>query len=150
MKTHDRKFPQLAGALITAGLAIMGGPVRAETSAPEPQVSIELNTLTNVEGGCRLSFLAQNTLETDLDRLVLETVLFTKEGAVQTLTLFDFQALPTGRPRVRQFDLAGASCESLGNILINGVNQCVGGDLDANACADALKLQSRTENEVLG
>lgn len=150
MKTHDRKFPQLAGALILAGLAVMGGPAQAETSAPVPAISIELNTLTDVEGGCRLSFLAQNALETDLDRLVLETVLFTKEGAVQTLTLFDFQSLPTGRPRVRQFDLAGASCDGLGNILINGVNQCVGGDLDANACADALKLQSRTENEVLG
>lgn len=150
MKNHDRKFPQLAGALMTAGLAVMGGPAQAETPAPEPAISIELNTLTAVENGCRLSFLAQNTLETDLDRLVLETVLFTREGAVQTLTLFDFQSLPAGRPRVRQFDLAGASCDGIGNILINGVNQCAGSDLDAGTCAGALKLQSRTENEVLG
>ncbi|MGB0901681.1 hypothetical protein [Halocynthiibacter sp.] len=150
MKTHDRNFPQLAGALIIAGLAVMGGPAQAGTSVPEPQISIELNAVTPTESGCRLSFLAQNSLGEDLERLVLETVLFTREGAVQTMTLFDFQSLPTGRPRVRQFDLASANCAGLGNILINGVNQCVGGDLDANICADALRLQSRTENEVLG
>ncbi len=65
-----------------------------------------------------------------------------------TLSLFDFQSLPKGKPRVRQFDLAGTKCEGLRQILINGVARCDGAD--PATCQSALQLGSRTKQEVLG
>ncbi|WP_231704009.1 hypothetical protein [Cochlodiniinecator piscidefendens] len=135
---------------VIAGCVALIAPAQAQSPAPGPELFIELNTVSEIENGCRLAFLAQNTLGSDLDALVLETVLFTSDGNVERLTLFDFQDLPQGRPRVRQFDLTGVQCPTLGDVLINGVNQCDGENIDQNACSQNLKLNSNTNHEVLG
>ncbi|WP_146673517.1 hypothetical protein [Thioclava sp. F36-6] len=96
-----------------------------------------------------MSFLAENGLESDLDALVVEAVIFTRAGGVERLLLLDFRDLPAGKPRVRQFDLAGLRCEALGLILINGVETCEGAG--EGACADALETGSRVDGtEVTG
>ena len=116
----------------------------AEDAAPT--LSLELNRIDPLDGACRLTFMAENGLSADLQGLALETVLIDTEGLVERLTVFEFGALPAGIPRVRQFDLPGLSCEALGQVLINGVAEC-GGTVD---CAAALKLDTRTEVEVVG
>lgn len=136
------------GAFCIAALA--AGAAEAEQSQPDPVLRIELNTATDVEGACRLSFLAENGLSVDLDALVLETVVFTTERQVDRLTLFDFQTVPAGRPRVRQFDLAGVTCAGMGSLLINGVEACSGDGIEPTDCQGALQLESRTEIEVQG
>ena len=78
--------------------------------------------------------------------LSLETVLIDTAGRVERLTLFEFGALPDGVPRVRQFDIPGLACESLGRVLINGVSDCSAGA----ACAEGLELTTRTDVEVIG
>jgi len=109
-------------------------------------LSIELNRIDPMDGACRLTFLAENALGTDLDVLSLETVLIDAEGRVDRLTLFDFGALPDGVPRVRQFDVPDLECGTLGRVLINGVAECSAGE----NCADALRLSTRTDVEVIG
>ena len=147
MKRHGHFFSLSTGAAIVAGsLAMAALPASAE----EPVLAVELNTVTEIENGCRLSFLAENTLGADLSVLVLETVLFTVDGGVDRLTLFDFQDLPRGRPRVRQFDLNGSNCVNLGDLLINGVQSCIGEGLAGSECSEALSLSSRTDHEVKG
>lgn len=111
-----------------------------------PRLSLELNRIDALEGACRLTFMAENALDEDLDALSLETVLIDTEGRVERLTLFDFGALPAGIPRVRQFDVPGLACDSLGRVLINGVTECGA----AEGCSDALELRTRTEVEVIG
>ena len=118
--------------------------------AEEPALGLELNTVNEEEGACRLTFLAENALGADLDALVLEAVLFTAGGSVDRLTLFDFGALPAGRPRVRQFDVNGLSCDALGQVLVNGATECAGAGLAPGACIDALRISSRTGVEVAG
>ncbi|TQV66678.1 hypothetical protein [Aliiroseovarius halocynthiae] len=118
------------------------------TSPEGGELSIELNSTETMSSGCRLTFMAVNTTGADLGQVVLETVLFGKDGAVITLSLFDFQDLPIAKPRVRQFDMAGQSCDGVGQILINGIDTCEGSS--AEACQSALKLTSRIEVEVQG
>ena len=119
-------------------------PAVAQDSEP-PRLSVELNRIDPLDGACRLTFLAENTLGTDLDGLALETVLIDRDGRVERLTLFDFGALPDGVPRVRQFDIPGLDCAGLGQVLVNGVADCS----HAAGC-DPLHLLSRTDVEVIG
>jgi len=111
-------------------------------------LSLDLNTAENVDGACRLTFMVENTLTHDLTALAYETVVITTAGEVERLTIFDFGAVPAGRPRVRQFDLTGISCDTIGRLLINGASACAGATPDA--CIDALKLESRTKQELVG
>ena len=116
-----------------------------------PSLSLELNATQTLETGCRLTFVIENNMAADLDTAVFETVLFTSEGLVDRLTLFDMQMLPVDRPRVRQFDVANLACETLGRVLINGVQACSGEGIDAAACQGALNPSSRVDGvEMLG
>ncbi|WP_420003850.1 hypothetical protein [Arenibacterium sp. LLYu02] len=138
----------LSAALL---LPSLGQVARAEgTTPPRTGVQIELNALTEGEGGCRLSFLAQNASGQEISEAIYETVLFDRMGGVMLLTLFDFRDLPLDRPRVRQFDLGGVACAALGRVLINGASRCVVEGQDSAACTEGLTLSSRTDVEVLG
>ncbi|WP_039019273.1 hypothetical protein [Halocynthiibacter namhaensis] len=155
MKNHGQNhLIPVAATIIATGFLAMAAPAQGETSASGATLMIELNTVSETPGGCRLSFLAQNDLSVDLNTLVLETVLFTKDGGVDRLTLFDFQTLPQGRPRLRQFDVSDLSCSALGSILINGVHACAGSDGDTeittDSCRDALRFNTRTDHEIQG
>lgn len=66
------------------------------------------------------------------------------------LTLFDFGALPAGRPRVRQFVVPGQECAALGSVLINGVVTCTAPGLEATACETGLSVSSRTNVDLIG
>lgn len=130
-------------ALLAASLCAPFPVLAQESNAPG--LSVELNATDTVGESCRLTFLLSNGLQQDIDKLVAETVLFSDEGGVILLTLFDFAALPAGRPRVRQFQVPDTSCDRLGQVLINGVGTCTIGGAASTACQDALTLSSRVE-----
>lgn len=138
------RVPLNAFALLCAA-----GFANADT-VDEADITVELNTVQPVEGGCQLTFVASTAHPEGIANLVFETVLFTTEGTVERLTLFDFGALPAGTPRVRQFVLPELECTDLGQLLFNGVNTCDAAGLDGAACATNLTLRSRTEVELLG
>lgn len=145
---HSGKARRALVWLVLAGLAT---PASADESVPGPSLALTLNAVTATEaGGCRLTFVMRNDQGADIDKLVAEAVLFDSAGRVATMTLFDFGALPEGRPRVRQFDLAGQSCDGIGGVLINGISTCEGAGITPAACLDALHLSSETEIEVTG
>lgn len=126
---------------LAAALVLSAGLGQAQ-DRPAPALALELNTVETVGESCRLTFVARNGQEEDIVQLVLETVLFTDDGRVGDITLFDFGALPAGKARVRRFDMAGLSCERIGSVLVNGVETCAtsaGGD-----CGRPMTLASRT------
>ncbi len=118
--------------------------------AAQSGLLMELNTVQDVEGACRLTFLVDNKTGEAIDSVSFETVIFDASGSVVRLSLFNFRDLPLDRPRVRQFDLPGLTCDGLGQALINGANTCVVAGTDSQLCDDALKLNSRTDVELLG
>lgn len=137
------------GAFALAGLACMA-EAQDQPADTTTGLKIELNSATDTDGACRISFVVENALGADLSEAVFETVLFDTAGSVERLTLFDMRDLPDGRPRVRQFQIDGIACDGIGRILFNGVQACTGEGLDDGACMDGLGLTSRTEIEVLG
>ncbi|SNR73494.1 hypothetical protein [Puniceibacterium sediminis] len=133
--------------LLTAPQTVLAGGGDPPTGKG---VILELNSAVTVEGACRLSFLAQNLYAQPITSAVYETVLFTAGGDIDRLTLFDFGTLPVGRPRVRQFDIQGVACDTIGRVLINGASTCTGEGLPDAACDTGLVLRSRTTMELLG
>jgi hypothetical protein len=127
-------------------LATLWSAAAAAQSAPDAALALELNRIDQLEGACRLTFLAENGLGADVEALTLETVLIDTAGVVERLTLFEFGALPDSVPRVRQFDVPGLSCDALGRVLVNGVSECTG----PASCGEALGLTSRVDVELLG
>ncbi|GAB5446157.1 MAG: hypothetical protein Gyms2KO_10300 [Gymnodinialimonas sp.] len=126
-------------------------PLGAAAQEAPASLIVELNRIVPLEGACRLTFMAQNNMDADVDQIVFETVLFTHDGHVERLTLFDMGALPASRPRVREFDMPGLACDDLGRVLFNGVDACTGEGLDSTVCADALTPISRVDGvEVIG
>lgn len=135
-------------AAVVAALA--AGPVFAQDQTAQDRLVLELNTTQTTAAGCLLSFLVTNGLSGSIDAMVLEAVLFDTDGKVERLTLFDFGALPAGRPRVRQFEVPGPACEAIGSVLINGAQTCTGGEGVATQCDKALDLRSRSDINLIG
>lgn len=136
--------------LLAPMIILVGSAAAAQEAAAEPALIVELNAAETTTDACRLSFLIRNEHAEDISGVIYETVLFGADGGVQQLTLFDFGALPSGRPRVRQFEVTGLGCADLGSILINGATTCDAGSLDPAICDTTLNLRSRTDIAVLG
>lgn len=113
-------------------------------------LAIELNATQQVDQNCRLMFVAKNELDHEIENLTLEAVLFDKSGTVNRFTLLDFQELPKSKMRVRQFDLSGAQCNQVGQLLLNGVSSCASPTLGEDDCSDTLKTTSRTSVDFSG
>ncbi len=120
----------------------LSAPALAEDA---PALTLELNAAETIGDNCRLTFVLSNGTTRDIDQLVAETVLFSEGGGVVLLTLFDFGALPAGRPRVRQFQVPDRSCNRLGQVLVNGLSTCTIGGAASGTCLEALGLSSRVD-----
>ena len=133
--------------LVSAG----SGAANAEDNAPPAAaLSVELNSLQQVNAVCRVVFMVENRLAADLKGVSFETVLINRDGVVDRLTVFDFKALPKGRARVRQFELPDTQCGTIGRVLINGAASCEGDGIAPSACIDGLSVSSRTDVEISG
>lgn len=141
-------FRQSALAAILATVPVVA-LAQSTTEAPSG-LQIELNTIQDVEGACRLTFVAQNLTDTAIETASFETVVFDASGKVVTFTLYNFRELPIDLPRVRQFDVRGEACSNIGRVLINGLNSCVIGGSESEFCLKAMNLNSRTDVELLG
>lgn len=127
--------------LLTSLLVMaLASPAMAQSA---PRFDIELNALTASESGCRVTFLATNRLGTELTRSALEVALFGADGAIDRLVSLEFKAMPEGKARVLQFDLAGLTCENISRVLVNDVVACEGEGLDPKACLASLNPSSR-------
>lgn len=140
---------RIAFVCLLAGTMFLSVLARAE----EPQASsiyLELNTVRDTGSACRLTFVANNRTDADIEQAVFETVIFDTAGSVISLSLFDFRELPSDRPRVRQFDVPGITCDTLGQALINGANTCNVSGAESTVCNGPLSLSSRIAVELLG
>lgn len=133
-----------------AALVFLTGAACAQEAtdkAAPSGLSIELSAAQPVENACLLSFVARNPGETDINRAVYEVVLFNEKHLVHQLTLLDFQDLPAGKTRVRQFQFAGLDCPQISQVLFNGASTCEGAD--PAACVNGLTLSAQTDIKLL-
>lgn len=135
---------RLAASLLvlTSLAAVPLAPARAQTAPPERHVLLDLNVLQPTQGGCRLTFVVANGLDTPIDRAAFEMALFDMAGVVDRLTVLDFKALPAGKTKVSRFEIKGVDCADLGRVLINEATECTGAGTAPDACLASLKAQS--------
>ncbi|RCS24279.1 hypothetical protein DUT91_08260 [Phyllobacterium salinisoli] len=142
MKTCRVLTAALAFSLGAAGRA--PGQESPQGTSQAPALSLELNALDTSEKGCRLTFVAANEMNVQLDKVTFEMVLFNAEQRVERLALLDFKTLPAGKTKVRRFDLANIACDSISRILINDATECSGEGLAEGACIRQLKTSSKS------
>ena len=103
--------------------------------------SVDLNTLAQHGGACRMTFTVQS--DTGHAALETQTVLFDPAGAVRVLTVFDFGEIPQGGLRVRQFDMPETPCSEVDLVLFNGIERCE--VADGAPCVAAPVFSSRVD-----
>lgn len=109
-----------------------------------PALSLELNASQPSEKGCRLTFVVNNGLGTDLSKAAYEIALFNEAGVVDRLTVLDFKELPAGKTKVVRFDLAGTDCSKVSRALVNNSTECTGTGIDPATCMQKLKTSTKT------
>lgn len=125
-------------------VALVAGSAFAED---KPGLKIELNAVADAKDSCRVTFLLNNGMPTEISKASLEFAFFNKAGVVERLTALNFGRLQKGREVVRQFDIAGGSCSSYSRILVNAVKSCDGIAGEAEACETALVASNKSSIE---
>ena len=126
-------------------LALATHPVLAQDATPLPTLTLELNAMQPGPTGCRVSFLATNTLGSTLDRAAVEMAIFASDGGIDRIVTLEFKALTAGKTKVLQFELGDLSCEGIGRILINDITTCEGPGIGATACLEGLVTRTRAD-----
>jgi hypothetical protein len=131
-------------ALLVAAPAFATQSVAAQ-QAPAPQLALELNAAQPSQKGCRLTFVVANSLGKDLSKAAFEIALFNELGVVDTLTVLDFNELPSGKTKVSRFDLPGYDCAKVSRVLVNRATECVGDGIEPRACMRQLAPTTKSK-----
>ena len=126
---------------LAAACALSAAPVAAVETG---QFGLELNALQQSDTGCRITFLAENRLGSEIGKSSFELALFGAEGGIDRLVALDFGVLPDGKSRVVQFELKQLDCDDIGRVLVNDITACEGGELTPATCLAALVPSTRT------
>ena len=120
----------------TAWLALAAGAALAD----EPSLSIQLNKLEPVDGGCRIYFVIENQGDEAYDELTVDLVTFDPAGIVGQRLLVELGPLRAAKTAVSSFDFAALECAAIDRILVNDVTSCLtsGGPPDAEPPADCV------------
>lgn len=135
----------LALASLAAICCAVSRPAAAQT--PTAPLAIELNQLTGTPAGCKIAFVATNKMPVSVDKISFETVFFNEKGLVNRIATLDFQSLPEGKTRVRQFTLPNIDCQKISRILINDIAVCEGDGLTPDVCASSIVTTSKSAIE---
>ncbi len=119
-------------------------------AAQTGNLELELNTSADVPGACRLTFVATNGTGVDLTNVAYEVAVWVNSGAVETLMVLEFGALPLSNTRVIQFDLPKLGCGDLARITVNGLDTCETADGPKDLCTKSLNASSRLPTIAFG
>lgn len=131
-------------AVAAAGACALAAFLAGSAGAQDTKaLTLELNTLTQVDTACRVTFLARNQMGVEIGDVGVEVVLFDKEGRVSSILVLKTGRLTAGKTRVKQFPLPNVACDNVSSILVNDVTECSGEGLSAPTCLDALQVSSK-------
>lgn len=130
--------------LLASAVAVPCAAAPALAQDPAPALHLELNAVQPSDKGCRLTFVVNNRLGADLEKVGFELALFNEAGAVDRLTVLAFKEMPHGKTKVSRFDIAGADCTKLSRVLINEATECVGAGIEPASCMRKLETATKT------
>ncbi|MBB4303204.1 hypothetical protein GGD81_002247 [Rhodobium orientis] len=131
-------IPRTVLSLLVLLAVSMVTPAGAAESLP-----MELNKAATVAGKCRVTMVVRNGLARPLSALSVDVVVFDKEGGVAGYSALNFGALPAGKMRVRQYDIAEMPCAEISRLLINDIRKC--GEGGEAQCLGLLEPSSRLD-----
>lgn len=131
--------------LAVAGLNL----VPALSQAQSPTLSVELNKLEDVAGGCRSYVVVANDAGAAVDSLSLDLVVFDTSGVINRRMAVELGPLAAGRTQVKVFEMDGLACADLSRILVNDILSCVPEALAGAACTDAVTFSARGPVELV-
>lgn len=115
----------------------------AQETTHAPALALELNAVQPVDGGCRVTFLATNSLGASVERAGIEMAFFTADGGIDRIVTLDFTGLTEGKTKVLQFELQDLPCDNIGRLLVNDIAACEGEGLAPDACLNGLVTTAR-------
>lgn len=111
----------LAAALF-AGAA---GPALAQQQQPAAdKVTVEVNRLTQGQGGCQVFMIARNATPRDFGSLQADLVTFGADGVVNGRLLVELAPLNAGKTVLRPFEIPEVACDGIDRVLLNEVPRC--------------------------
>ena len=128
--------------------AVTALALASPTLAQSGNFALELNTATDIGDGCQLTYVATNNTGIALVETAYQVALFDENGLVTGTLVLEFGALPVGKTKVVQFNLAGKECASISRILINDVSACKSADGDHDFCMSGLIANSRSDIQL--
>ena len=130
--------------ILTTVLCLCASYTMAQDAAPA--LSLELNSVGDTpDGGCRLTYVANNGMATALEKTSFQMAVFDGTGSVTRLIVLDFGALAVGKTKVVQFDIPSQTCAQISRIVVNDVAQCTSaGGVAVPDCLTTLATASRT------
>jgi hypothetical protein len=134
---------------LSCAVALLAGIVsianaQESASAQASSLTLELNTATDVETGCRLALVAFNGTGTALDEVSYEIVVFDSQRRVSQFVLFEFGALARQKTKVVQFDIANAKCAEISRLVLNNAARCQAAGGAVSVCLDDAVPTTRT------
>ena len=142
---HKLMISVLLAVLFHASIAAL--PVRAQdkpATAVGGKLEVELNATNQLSDACRIALVVKNGMRESIESLVLELVLFGKDGKVLRLLSASVGAMPVSKTRLKQYDVQDVKCESIGRVLLNDLTSCEGENLAPKVCTAATQTSSRT------
>ncbi|MEL6523518.1 MAG: hypothetical protein AAFQ66_21265 [Pseudomonadota bacterium] len=130
-------------SILTLVGAVVGALSVTPIHAQEGSFALDLNNVTDVEAGCRLTYVATNNSGVSMDKTSYEVAVFDQEGIVSRLLILEFGQVQDGRTKVVQFDLADQPCTDISRLLVNSVAECVATDGSTPNCMESLQTSSR-------
>ena len=141
--TMLRNLASFACAGLTAAALSLPTPVVAQSG----NISLELNAARDVEGTCRLIFVATNNTGAAISELAYEVVMFDGEGFVDELLTFGFGELARDKTKVVSFIIGERNCTDISRVLVNNVASCTAADGSEPNCMGGLVTSSRADIE---
>ena len=131
------------GLLAGAAACLLGQAGALRAAAAADGLTIELNKVEEIEGGCQTFFLIDNRSGHVFDGFRLDLVLFDREGIIADRLYVDLAPVRHDKRTVSTYVFPGTPCAEIGSILVNDIPLCKardGGEVD---CVDILKVSGR-------
>ncbi len=136
-------------SLAAAVYLVLGWTASAAGAQTLETISIQLNTAETTGTACRLTFVIRNQLQTPIDALGLDLVMFDQSEGVSGYAAVDFGSMPPGKTVVRRFDVGSAACANISRVLLNEVRDCQSQDGPLQDCLTKLLITSRSEIDFI-
>lgn len=111
--------------------------------AQSGELHVELNRLEERADGCRVHLVLENSSARAYTSYQLDLVVFSSDGVISRRLALETAPLRANKTMVKEFELAGLSCNAVGRILLNDIPACASDVGEMDDCVTTTRVSSR-------